>query len=79
MERWQQIEAVFQEALQREVPNATPMCAKPATATPICGVKSPLCWQTTRQSFLFLAPRLRRRRTEFISSRDHACSSLISQ
>jgi hypothetical protein len=45
MERWQQIESLFQEALRRPVESAMPGYAKPAPQTATCIGKLPPCWR----------------------------------
>jgi hypothetical protein len=47
MERWQQIESLFQEALQRGSTERDAICAKPATAKPNYSVKSRPCFRIT--------------------------------
>jgi hypothetical protein len=61
MERWQQIESIFQEALERDPAERNAWLRKPARTTPIYGVKSPFCSRTTRRPPISsLGPRLRR-------------------
>ncbi len=62
MERWRQIESLFQEALQRDPAERMPGWRRPVAATPGCRVKSHLCLRITmKPPSSSPGPRLRRR------------------